>query len=127
LIHQQEIVMSKTIKETPSDTRSTKQDEILSRRAVLRGALIMSCSMLVPISLLSSPANAATDAPAGAKKLDKLGVKYQEYPKYKEKGSNKDEEKCGICANFLADSKTCKRVEGPVKPEGWCLMWAKKA
>lgn len=119
--------MSKTIVETPADTRSAKQDEILSRRAVLRSALMISCSLLVPASLLSSRAIAATDAPAGAKKLDKMGVKYQEYPKYKEKGSIKEEEKCAICVNFLADSKTCKRVEGPINPEGWCLMWAKKA
>lgn len=59
--------MSKTIKETPTNTTSTKQDEILSRRAVLREALMMGCSLLVPISLLSSPANVATAAPAAAK------------------------------------------------------------
>jgi hypothetical protein len=107
--------MSKTIKETPTGTADTKQNEILSRRAVLRGALLVGCSLLVPASLFSSPANAATEA----KKLAKAGVKYQEKPK--------GDQKCSTCTNFIAASKTCKRVEGPINPDGYCILWAKKA
>jgi hypothetical protein len=113
--HQKEIAMSKTIKETPANTTNTKQDEILSRRAVLRGALMVGCSLLVPISLFSSPANAATEA----KKLAKASVKYQDKPK--------GDQKCGTCTNFIAASKTCKLVEGPINPDGYCILWAKKA
>lgn len=111
--------MSRTFKETPANTTNAKQDEILSRRAILRGALMAACSLLVPLSLFTSPANAATAAPAATKKLAKTGVKYQTKPK-----SN---QKCGTCTNFIAASKTCQRVEGPISPDGWCVLWAKKA
>lgn len=94
---------------------STKTDEILSRRAMLRAALMVGCSLFIPITLMSSPASAA-DA---AKKVAKAGVKYQNQPK--------GEQKCGTCTNYIAASKTCKRVEGPINPDGWCILWAKKA
>jgi len=29
--------------------------------------------------------------------------------------------------NFIAESKTCKLVDGQISPEGWCSLWAKKA
>jgi hypothetical protein len=64
---------------------------------------------------MSSPASAA-DA---AKKVAKAGVKYQNQPK--------GEQKCGTCTNYIAASKTCKRVEGPINPDGWCILWTKKA
>jgi hypothetical protein len=106
--------MSKPIKETPADTAGTNQNEILSRRAVLRGVLMVSASLLVPLSLFSAPANAAA-----AKKLAKAGVKYQDKPK--------GDQKCATCTNFIAASKTCKLVEGPINPDGYCILWAKKA
>jgi len=111
--------MGKTIKETPANTTSTELDKILSRRAVLRGALMVGCSLLVPASLFSSPANAATAAPSAATKQSKASVKYQNKPN--------GDQKCGTCTNFIAASKTCKLVEGPINPDGYCILWAKKA
>ena len=110
--------MDTIIKKTPPKTTCTKQDEILSRRAVLRAALMLSCSLIVPIALISSPANGAT-APTKTPKLAKAGVKYQAQPK--------GAQKCGSCMNFISASKTCQRVEGPISPEGWCVLWAAKA
>jgi hypothetical protein len=98
------------------------QENPLSRRAVLRGALAVTCSLLLPITLLSSPAAAADDATKkhkAAKKVPKASVKYQ----YKPNGS----ERCGTCINFIAASKTCKRVAGPIDPNGWCILWGKPA
>jgi hypothetical protein len=85
----------------------------LSRRDVLRGALVVGCSLFVPIALFSSSASGADATPKMAKK----SVQYQNQPK----GASK----CGTCINFIAASKTCKRVEGPINPEGWCALWAK--
>jgi hypothetical protein len=112
-IQEKEFEMDANIKMTTP----TKQDEILSRRAVLRAGLMLSCSLFVPITLISSPANGAT-APA-TPKLAKAGVKYQAQPK--------GAQKCSLCTNYIAASKTCQRVEGAVSPDGWCVLWAKKA
>jgi hypothetical protein len=98
------------------------QESPLSRRTVLRGALAVTCSLLLPITLLSSPAVAAEDAaknPKAVKKVSKASVKYQ----YKPNG----EMRCGNCINFIAASKTCKRVAGPIDPNGWCILWGKPA
>jgi hypothetical protein len=82
--------------------------------------LITGCCLFVPITMLSSSANSAEAATAtGAKKLAKSGVKYQNQPK--------GAQKCGTCTNFIAASKTCKRVEGPINPDGWCILWTAKA
>ena len=101
-------------------------EEIQSRRAVLRGALAVGCSLLLPASFsvnaapASAPATGADSAvPAAAKKVTKASVHYQTHPKGKQK--------CSRCANFIAESKTCKRVEGQINPEGWCVLWMKKA
>lgn len=107
--------MSKKITETAANTPSTRQDEVLSRRAFLRGTLMLGCSLLVPAALYhSAPALADT----GVKKLAKSGVKYQSSPK----GASK----CGGCVNFIAASNSCKMVEGKISPDGWCMLWAKK-
>ncbi len=96
--------------------------EMLSRRALLRGALAVGCSLLLPasFSVNAAPATGANPAaPAAAKKVTKASVHYQTHPK--------GEQKCSRCANFIAESKTCKRVEGQINPEGWCVLWMKKA
>ncbi len=94
--------------------------QIPSRRVVLRRALAVGCGLFVPLSLFSSPAISANSAATTAtKKIPKANVQYQAKPK--------GEQKCGLCLNFIAESKTCKLVEGPISPEGWCVMWAKKA
>jgi hypothetical protein len=110
--------------------------EIPSRRIVLRGALAVGCGLWVPIVLSgcdskngtnsSSPApasppapSAGSAAPAATKKVSPASVQYQAQPK--------GEQKCGNCVNFIAESNTCKLVDGQVSPEGWCSLWAKKA
>lgn len=110
--------------------------EIPSRRIVLRGALAVGFGMWVPIILsgcdskkgtsppaaapASPPApSAGSTAPADTKKVPQASVQYQAQPK--------GEQKCGNCMNFIAESNTCKLVDGQVSPEGWCSLWAKKA
>lgn len=114
------------------------------RRIVLRGALAAGCSLLLPAALLgcqkqtpetageapppgpepAAPApqagapEAAAPAPAAAK-VSKASVQYQSEPK--------DGQKCADCLHFVAESNTCKLVEGDISPNGWCQLWAKKA
>lgn len=118
-----------------------------SRRIVLRGALAAGCSLLLPAALMGcdskqelgtvdpdtlppatgseavSPVNPPSDqmaaAPEQAVKSSQASVQYQAQPK--------GEQKCGNCMNFVAESNTCKRVEGTVSPEGWCIIWANAA
>lgn len=112
--------MNENKQESSPDTAGSKQDELLSRRAVLRGALMIGCSLLVPAAIFSSSANGAdSTAPATVKKVSKKSAMYQNQPK--------GAQKCSTCINFIAASNTCTRVEGPINPEGWCILWAKKA
>jgi len=107
-------------------------EEILSRRNVLRGALAVGCGICLPIVFSgcdsktgatpgATPAAAGNDsAPAAApKKVPQASVQYQQQPK--------GDQKCSTCANFIAESKTCKLVEGQINPEGYCVLWTKKA
>jgi len=111
--------MNENNQETSPDTTDSKQEELLSRREVLRGALMVGCSLFVPIALFSSSANGADSIAPAIKKVSKKSVMYQNQPK--------GEQKCSTCMNFIAATKTCKRVEGPIDPNGWCVLWAKKA
>jgi High potential iron-sulfur protein len=112
------------------------KSEIPSRRVVLRGALAVGCSLLIPAALLGcdskkgenstgaapagSPSTSADSAaPAETGKVTQASVQYQTQPK--------GEQKCDGCLHFIAESNTCKLVEGQVSPEGWCSLWAKKA
>jgi hypothetical protein len=51
--------------------------------------------------------------------MAQANVQYQMQPK--------GDQKCGNCTNFIAESNTCTQVDGTVSPEGWCIIWAKKA
>jgi hypothetical protein len=51
-------------------------------------------------------------------KVPQESVKYQAQPK--------GDQKCSGCTHFIAESNTCKLVEGQVSPDGWCTLWAKK-
>ena len=96
------------------------QDEIPSRRAVLRGALVAGCCLIAPITLLGACSRGAeADATALARKLSKSEVKYQAQPN--------GEQKCSNCMNFNSSKKTCSRVEGLVSPDGWCVLWGRNA
>ena len=112
------------------------RDEIPPRRIVLRGALAVGCSLLVPIALSgcdskkgtsstsaapsgSPAAGAGSAAPAATGKVSQASVKYQTKPN--------GEQKCGGCLHFIAGSNTCKLVDGQISPEGWCSLWTKNA
>lgn len=123
--------------------------EIPPRRVVLRGVLAASCGLLLPAAIFgcdskkgesstgdaldsspppgtdsaaqdSSPApSAESAAPAAPAKVSQASVQYQIQPK--------GEQKCGNCVNFIAESNTCKVVDGQISPEGWCTLWVQKA
>lgn len=117
------IVSAAKVEKASQQEMRPMQEENMSRRAVLRGALLaVTFGLLAPLSLFSSPTASADDAaqkPKTAKKVSKKSVKYQ----YKPNGK----EHCGNCVNFIAESKTCKRVAGPIDPNGWCILWGKPA
>ncbi|MDD2775922.1 MAG: hypothetical protein PHU06_08200 [Gallionella sp.] len=91
-------------------------EAVMSRRDMLRGTLVVGCSLLLPLTIFSSPVMAAE---AAAKKVSKKSVHYT--------GHATGEKKCGACANFIAESNTCKMVAGKVNPAGGCVLWVKKA
>jgi hypothetical protein len=120
------------------------QAKIPSRRVVLRGAVAVGWGLLLPAALFgcekknagstgaapesapppspeaaapeSSPATSA--APVASAKVSKASVQYQTEPK--------GDQQCSGCVNFIAESNTCKLVEGQISPNGWCTLWAKK-
>lgn len=90
-----------------------------SRRSVLRGIFVATCALLVPVTFIrSADVMAATEPAMKTKKVSKASVSYQAKPN--------GEKKCGGCANLIASSNTCKRVQGKVSPEGWCGLWTQK-
>jgi len=128
--------------QAPRPTSRTEAD-VPSRRIVLRGALAAGCSLLLPASLLgcskeeagtagtepppapapdmAAPAAQApmeSAAPAAPAKVSQASVQYQTEPK--------DGKTCADCMHFIADSNTCKLVEGDISPTGWCALWVQK-
>lgn len=119
-----------------------------TRRTLLRGVLGACCTVTLPILIggcdqKGAPSGRATPAgsggaepapkrplpeasapPGGATaertgKLSKAQVKYQEQPK--------GDQHCANCLQFVAESNTCKVVDGPINPQGWCTVWVKRA
>ncbi len=80
------------------------KEKKVSRRVVLRGAVVAAGA--VPVLL-----SGITAAHAKVKQSD---VHYQQMPK--------DGQKCSACANFEAP-KSCKLVEGEINPEGYCQLF----
>lgn len=125
---------------TDEDSRKPLKDEaheaLPSRREVLRGALAVGCGLLLPAALwgcdskkgesttgalpAGEPAT-GTDAaaPTASGKSSQASVQYQSQPK--------GDQQCAGCLHFMADSNTCKVVEGTVSPDGWCAVWTPKA
>lgn len=112
------------------------KQESLSRRSVLRGALAVGCGLWLPVVVSgcdskkgASPTTgtpAASPAPDNApvvpttsEKMPQASVQYQAQPK--------GDQKCGTCVNFIAESNTCKLVDGQISPDGWCTLWVMKA
>jgi hypothetical protein len=82
-------------------------DKKISRRTILRGALVAGAAVPVLLSGIGS---------AGAK-VTQESVKYQ--------ATAKDGQKCSDCNNFEAPG-SCKLVDGAINPEGWCQLFKKK-
>jgi len=122
--------------------RDDGMEEVLPRRLVLRNALAVGCGLLLPAILIgcdskktesaaAAPANAqdtgasaSTDsgaasvspaAPATPGKVPQASVQYQNQPK--------GVQQCSGCMHFVAETNTCKVVEGEVSPDAWCLLW----
>lgn len=130
-------------------------EPVPSRRRVLRGALFFGCGLLVPAALIGcdrkeagtpgpapgdapapqtgamqesppetgampeAPADSDATAPAAAAKVSQASVQYQDQPK--------GDQQCSGCLHFLPESNACKLVEGQISPQGWCVLWARKA
>lgn len=116
------------------------EEEIHSRRLVLRGVLAVGCSLIFPVALIgcdakegeksssaaapagSSPSSTSTKSAAPATvvaKAPQQAVQYQTEPR--------NGQKCDGCLHFIAGSNSCKLVEGQISPDGWCTLWTKKS
>ena len=117
--------------------------DIPSRRELLRrGTLALGSSLCLPVlfsgcdskdsakpastttpAYSSTPAATVTEnapaAAAAANKVKKEAVQYQEQPK--------GDQRCGLCLHFQPESNSCQLVEGQISPDGWCILWVKKA
>jgi len=79
--------------------------EAIGRRTVLRGGLVLALT-----------AGAARTAGAQQKAAKKM-VQYQEKPK--------GTQQCDLCLQFIPPD-SCKLVESPINPKGWCSLFAAK-
>jgi hypothetical protein len=75
-----------------------------------------------PVAAPASPPQATKESTAASPDVKKVAQNTVQY-----QGQPKADQKCGGCAHFLAESNSCQRVEGQVSPEGWCLLWMRKA
>lgn len=87
----------------------------LSRRTVLKNGAIMA-------GLAAAPWAARPALAQG--KADKKAMQYQDQPK--------NGQKCDTCLQFIPGAKpgangTCKVVEGPISPNGWCIAYVKRS
>lgn len=61
---------------------------------------------------------AMTPAKPSGGTMTKADAEYQEMPN--------GEENCANCQLFVAESNTCRVVEGDISPQGWCKLWVAK-
>lgn len=80
-----------------------------SRRTLIARAGPAGLAALCPALLTS---NHSIAAPA---KVSQQEAKYQAQPN--------GDEKCANCAQFVADSNSCKLVKGTIKPDAWCALY----
>ncbi|PSJ47919.1 hypothetical protein C7H85_03685 [Zobellella endophytica] len=92
------------------------------RRRVLRGALAVGCTLLIPVTLVGCDPKmkvlSGDDSPATpqATKVSQASVQYQTNPN--------GGEQCGQCQHFIAESNNCQMVAGNISNTGWCSLWA---
>lgn len=94
------------------------------RRKILLGTLAGGC--VIGVSALTGCRDEPSVEPPpespdsnGSGKLSQANAEYQNTP-------NGDEQ-CSNCEHFIAQSGTCRVVEGQVSPEGWCKLWVRTA
>lgn len=75
-------------------------------------------ALAVALGAASGAAIVGAVAPAHAAKAPQKAVKYQDTPK--------GDQSCENCALFEAPA-SCKTVDGTVSPQGWCMVYVKKA
>ena len=83
------------------------EGKTISRRLVLQNAL--TAAGVLPVLLVSMEGAYA--------KVPKQSVSYRETPN--------GADRCSVCANFI-EPASCKLVEGPINPEGWCGLFKPK-
>jgi hypothetical protein len=84
------------------------KDKRISRRVVLRGAAVAAGA--VPVLLAGMNAAEA--------KASQASVQYKDSPK--------GDQSCANCRLFEPPA-ACKSVDGTISPNGWCMIWVKKA
>jgi hypothetical protein len=72
------------------------------------------------LGVLSLAAAGAALAPAPTRAQPKMAAKLVQY-----QDTPKNNQKCSDCLHFIAPDQ-CKVVEGKVKPNGWCALYAPK-
>ncbi len=73
---------------------------------------------LLTIALVSAPALLAVrSAGAQTTKLSHEAAKYRATPNHGQK--------CAICVHFVAPN-SCKLVQSPINPNGWCTLYTPK-
>jgi len=113
----------------------TMKEHDSKRRTVLIGTLAAGAALMlhgckgkqeeasVDSEAAPAPQGAAPAAPQGERRMDD-----EPTPKMSKDGAQyletaQGDQNCSGCENFIADSKTCKVVEGEVNPKGWCIFW----
>ena len=82
----------------------------LSRRSLLRGAVVATGAGVVLAAGFGQPA-------AASAKLTQSAANYQPIPR--------GNQRCNTCSQWLQPTD-CKVVNGPVSPTGWCALYAPK-
>jgi High potential iron-sulfur protein len=88
----------------------------VSRRSFIGGAALLAGAAATPGLIMSRTARAQQKVPPAS-------VKYQDKPN--------GNQQCNNCLQFVPGGTptavgTCKVVEGPVSPSGYCIIWVAK-
>ena len=104
--------------DVPSNNTGTKPTAPAAAKPAAAGAS-PAPAMSKPVAPTTAASNAAVTSPsaADAGKLPQQVVQYQTQPK--------SGQQCDGCMHFIPESNTCKVVQGQIRPEGWCTLWAK--
>jgi hypothetical protein len=88
-------------------------------KTISRRALLAKAQLLAGLLMASGvPELAAADEEIKeADKITQADAKYQSSPK--------GQQRCEICLQFLPPG-SCKIVQGPINPKGWCQFFAAK-